>query len=505
MTRRSSRMTRLGRAVAAVLVGTVVLSGCDFDVYELPLPGGTDVGDDAMTVKVQFEDVLDLVPQSSVKVNDVAVGKVTDVRLVGYSAEVTLELRKDVELPDNAIAEIRQTSLLGEKFVSLGPPATGASAEPLGDGDTIALADSGRNPEVEEVLGALSLLLNGGGVAQMKTITQELNKALTGREDSARSVLTQIENFTGSLDDNKADIVDAIESLDRLARATRAQQDDINSALDELPSALTSIDGQRADLVRMLEALNELGDVGVRVVKASKEATIDSITQLQPVLTELANSGDAFVKAFHVFLTYPFVDDVVGRDPQVARNLHMGDYTNLSVTLDIDLTEGLPDPPGIPNIPCIELEQIPPAGPLPPASELCEGAIDAINECLAEPTLENCEGLPDFLLDEICAQLPIPGLCPDGGGGGGGGVPTSLPTIEVPDLPTLDLGGLRGLLRPGTGYESAIDPERGPTYAQLSGAYDPGLVALLVPALVVPEAADDGADDDADDDGRAHR
>ena len=44
---------------------------------------------------------------------------------------MTLELRNDVELPDNAIAEIRQTSLLGEKFVSLGPPADGASAEPL--------------------------------------------------------------------------------------------------------------------------------------------------------------------------------------------------------------------------------------------------------------------------------------------------------------------------------------------------------------------------------------
>ena len=35
---------------------------------------------------------------------------------------VTLELRNDVELPANAVAEIRQTSLLGEKFVALGPP-----------------------------------------------------------------------------------------------------------------------------------------------------------------------------------------------------------------------------------------------------------------------------------------------------------------------------------------------------------------------------------------------
>ena len=91
----------------------------------------------------------------------------------------------------------------------------------------------------------------------------------------------------------------------------------------------------------MLQSLDQLSAVGVRVIKASKTATIDSLRQLQPVLNQLAASGDDFVNAFNVFLTYPFVDEVVGRDPQVARNLHMGDYTNLSITLDVDLTKGL--------------------------------------------------------------------------------------------------------------------------------------------------------------------
>ena len=34
----------------------------------------------------QFRDVLDLVPDSTVKVNDVTVGKITDVQLQGYTA-----------------------------------------------------------------------------------------------------------------------------------------------------------------------------------------------------------------------------------------------------------------------------------------------------------------------------------------------------------------------------------------------------------------------------------
>ncbi len=323
----------------------MLLTGCEFDVYQLPLPGGADVGDDPITVKVEFEDVLDLVPKSSVKVSDVTVGQVTDVDLDGYTAVVTIKLRNDTGLPDNAVASIRQTSLLGEKFVSLAPPETAPSDEPLGTGDDIPLSRTGRNPEVEEVLGALSLLLNGGGVAQLKTIAHELNLALEGREDSAKSVLHQIQSLVGQLDDHKADIVNAIESLNRLAISAKSHQRSIDNALEELPSALDSIGRQRKDLVRMLQGLNRLGSVGVRVIRQTKASTIDILRQLDPVLSALNRTGKDFVDALHIFATFPFSDDVIGRDPSVARNLHFGDYVNLSVELDLNFERASPTSP----------------------------------------------------------------------------------------------------------------------------------------------------------------
>ena len=477
-------MTRVKTLVLGVLAA-MFLSACDASVYSLPLPGGPDVGDDPMTVKVEFADVLDLVPQSTVKVNDVSVGKVTAIDLQGYQALVTLELRRDVDLPGNAVAELRQTSLLGEKFVQLSAPAEGAIADRLEDGEVIPIERAGRNPEVEEVLGALSLLLNGGGVAQLKTITQELNLALEGREDSARSVLRNLRTFTGQLDDNKADIVDAIESLNRLAIAAEKQLPTIDKALEELPSALDSINRQRDDLVEMLAALNDLSDVAVDVIAASKDATITSLKRLNPVLTQLAASGDDFTNAFHVFLTYPFVDEVVGRDPQVARNLHMGDYTNLSITLDVDLTS-IPTtiPTTLPTEACIPLSQLPQDGPLPDTSRLCQDALDAINECLEglrRGDVTACLGLPGSVIAAVCEQAPVPGLC------GGSGTPTlplptpTLPTLPVPSLPTLTLPGLP---RPAA-YDDPPDPERGPTMGQLSEMYDPALVSLLVPGMVV--------------------
>ena len=78
------------KALVLGAVAAVVLSGCDASVYSLPLPGGPDVGDNPITIKVEFADVLDLVPQSTVKVNDVSVGKVTAIDLEGYQALVCL-------------------------------------------------------------------------------------------------------------------------------------------------------------------------------------------------------------------------------------------------------------------------------------------------------------------------------------------------------------------------------------------------------------------------------
>ena len=495
-------MRRLSGLVL-LLVSALVLSGCSFDVYKLPLPGGPDVGENPMTVTIYFEDVLDLVPNSTVKVNDVSVGRITDVSLDGYIARVTAELRRDVDLPDNARASIRQTSLLGEKFVSLEAPAEGASSERLQDKDEIPLDRTGRNPEVEEVLGALSLLLNGGGVAQLKTITQELNLALEGREGAAKSVLEQVESFMGQLDENKTDIVTAIEKLNALAISLRREQPTIDATLEELPSALDSIDSQRKDLVKMLRALNELSDVGVRVIKESKQVTIDSLRSLDPVLTQLAASGDNFTKAFHVFLTYPFVDEVVGRDPQVARNLHMGDYTNLSIQLEIDLNvlPTLPTklPTTLPTEACIPLSQLPDDGPLPDTDKLCDEVIEKINECLEgiqKGDLTACLGLPGSVIGEVCKQLPtpIPGLCGKGGTDGPTILPTDLPT-EIPStlIPTVPLPTLPTLLRPqgavprpGAGDErGSRHRDDGPTMGQLMDAYDPALVSLLVPGMVL--------------------
>ena len=353
-------------ALAAVVLGSLALGGCS--AYDLPLPGGAGTGDDSYTVTAEFADVLDLVPQSSVKVNQVTVGSVEDIEVTGWTATVRLRLPGKVVLPDNATAELKQTSLLGEKYVALAAPTDATPQGRLGQGDRIPLARTSRNPEVEEVLGAMSLLLNGGGVAQLKTIEAELNNALRGRTGEVKDLIGQLNTFVGGLDAQKGEIVRAIDSIDRLSGTLAKNQDTIAKALDELPKGLKILADQRRQLTAMLTALRDLGEVGTRVIRGSRADLEANLRAVSPILRQLNKAGDDLPKSFQLLLTYPF--------PNNAQNTIKGDYTNLWATLDtnLDTLAGnlgvgrlptLPSPPGVP-LPSLPVPSVPlPNVPLP--------------------------------------------------------------------------------------------------------------------------------------------
>ncbi|MGW1342066.1 MCE family protein [Kribbella sp. NPDC002412] len=347
-------MRRRTTIIAGLLGMAMLLTGCDFSVYSLPLPGGAKIKGPSYTVTVEFADVLDLVPKSTVKVDDVTVGTVEKVWLDGYVAKVRIRLPKSLELPDNERATIRQTSLLGEKFVSLSPP-TGSELPrgKLDNGEVIPLSRTTSNVEVEEVLSALSLLLNGGGVAQLQIITQELNKALTGNEPAIRSVLTQLNTFVGTLDQNKQRIVTAIAAVDALAKKLNAQKATLATAIDSLPKSIATLDKQRAALVKTLQALATLGNTATRVITASQKDLVANLQSLYPILTKLAQAGEDLPKSLELLFTYPF--------PDAAAKAVQGDFTNLGITLDVNTQKALQSLLGV-QVPTLGPTALPTAG-----------------------------------------------------------------------------------------------------------------------------------------------
>jgi phospholipid/cholesterol/gamma-HCH transport system substrate-binding protein len=351
-----ARLSRLARSVAVASAAALALSGCGFHgLYSAPLPGGADLGSHPYRVVVDFADVLDLVPQSSVKVNDVTVGKVESIKLVGWQARAQVIVNGDVTLPANAHAQIRQTSLLGEKFVSLSYPPAGEVSDPTPLAQAphpgypyphIGIGRTGSTPELEEVLGALSLLLNGGGLEQIKTITHELNQTLTGHAADIRSLLSQASVLTSTLNTQKSRILRAIDNLDTLARTLNNQRQVLAGALDTMPQAVKILADEKDQFVTLLRSLDKLSTVAVKVINGAQDNFVSALTSLDPVMTELTQAGDALPKSLEMLATYPF--------PRTAVNGVKGDYTNLFLTADLNLTHLLdnllkPPPTALPT------------------------------------------------------------------------------------------------------------------------------------------------------------
>jgi phospholipid/cholesterol/gamma-HCH transport system substrate-binding protein len=344
--------TRGRRRLAGILaVAAVGISSCGFKgLYSASLPGGADLGDHPYTITGYFADVLDLVPQSAVKVNDVAEGKVTSISLSDckvstttvkqWCAKVKMEVNSQVKLPANTHAEIQQTSLLGEKYVALiAPSAAQASSQPLKNGAKISFEETKSAAEAEQVLGALSLVLNQGGLTQIQLIAKELNKA-TGTPERQRALRNLIDRngslqtFLRSLDNQKTQITTALDSINQLAGTLNDQKRVITDALDTFPKALRVLSDERKQLVGLLSSLSNLGGVATRVITTTQQELVASLKSLDPVVTRLADSGSALPRALKIAGTFPFP---LG----TARQFVIGDYANLDAVLNLDLTQQL--------------------------------------------------------------------------------------------------------------------------------------------------------------------
>lgn len=353
-------MTARKRLLAALALGSLTMSGCGFTgLYNAPLPGGADLGNHPYEVTAYFDNVLDLVPQSAVKVNDIPVGKVTKISLAEcnnpqggtvkvWCARVVVEVNDSVDLPSNARAEVAQTSLLGEKYVALEQPTGPAAGTKLVNGSQIPLSLTQSAPDAEQVLGALSLVLNKGGLDQIQVIASELNKALDGKDRQAaiRDLLTQLNTFTGTLDDQKDKITTSLANVNTLAKTLRQQEGLLDQALDTFPQALQVLSQERGKLVTLLSSLSNLGTVATRVINASQTDLVAALKSLDPVVTKLAEAGDSLPKALRIAGTFPFP---LG----LTREIVKGDYANLDADVTVNLSDvlctlgtQLPDPAG---------------------------------------------------------------------------------------------------------------------------------------------------------------
>lgn len=322
-------MSRLLRAALLMAFITAALSSCTYRGAEsLPLPSGLS-HTDTYSITVTLPSATNLVPQETCRANDAVVGMVASVTLdARLQARVICRIKTSVHLPANVRASLQQTSLLGERFVALDPPAGTEPSGILAAGAHIPETSTQTDPDVETVLGALSQVLNGGSLGSLQTITTELGTAL--HESNLRNAVDQLQATIGLLNSHRDDIEHALDGLDRLAGALARQRHQIAAALDQVPDGIAALDRQRPQLVRALQALRQLSTVARPLIAHTREATTADLANMEPVLTQVQTASNELALALERVVTFPF--------PSTATSIMRGDYAGFNGTVRLDAT-----------------------------------------------------------------------------------------------------------------------------------------------------------------------
>jgi phospholipid/cholesterol/gamma-HCH transport system substrate-binding protein len=331
-----SAITCWRRASAVLLIALAVtaLSGCGAlrnfrGANSLPLPGRAGVGPGSSTIQVQMPDVQNLKENARVQFKDVLVGNVTKIERQGWHALVTMTIDPGVDVPANATATVGQTSLLGTLHLELAAPPGITPNGKLHNGSLIPLSSAGAYPSTEQTLGALSLVLNGGGLGQAQDITQALSTALTGRGQDLKSLIGQLDTFTAYLNDQKDDIIGAFDSFNNLAGQLADQKPVLDKALKTVPQALSVLNDERQNIADGLFTLGpQFSDLTADVLNQTKDNLIKEVGDVGPVAKSLADSGLALTRGLD-YLTVPLFSK-----PPTARWIK-GDYGNLTGVFDL--------------------------------------------------------------------------------------------------------------------------------------------------------------------------
>lgn len=323
-----------GAAVCGAVLASVLLGSCSATEPLRP----SAVGDDHYTVSAIYDDALNLADGAPVKLRGVVVGKVVEIKPDDYRARVVMAIEDDVDLRADAAFRLRYTTALGELYVDATP---GSADTPLAQGDVVEGPGTSTAPTVEDSLASASLLVNGGGLAQIDTIVTELNQALSGRADVTKSLLANTDEFLRQTLLSTRQIDRVLVSLRNASGTLDARQTTINRALRQIRPAAKTLTDNTDELARLLRSADGLAVTADGLVRETRGDLTSVVDQLGPILEELLTAREELAPGLRTLSTF-------GKRMDAAVP---GDFLNLYFALSVDSlpVDGLaprrPEPP----------------------------------------------------------------------------------------------------------------------------------------------------------------
>ncbi len=206
------RQGRIGRIWGVLVAAAMVVGvgGCSLNPSEMA--SSVRSSGSGKTLKLQFANTLNMPEGADVTLNGLRVGSVKDVVLRRGYVDVTATL-DDVRISADATASIRQSTVLGDPYVSIRASGTGPSLT----GGTIPLSGTISPPALEDTLVVLANFVNAGSIQDMQEVIRSVNAALPEIKQTQRVAnIAAVDLKSLAKDTSRIDTM--IEGLDKTSR-----------------------------------------------------------------------------------------------------------------------------------------------------------------------------------------------------------------------------------------------------------------------------------------------
>ena len=271
-----------GRRLALVLVvaGGLAITGCN-----LPFTGPA-----TLTASAKFTDVGDLASGASVQMADIPVGHVISITLVGTEARVTMVLNQSADVPQNLSAQLRRTSLLGERFIDLIPNSSDPGG-PMPNREVIA--DTSVQPGIAELLSAGATVIGAVNSTQLANLVASSAQGFGGQGQNLRQLLDSLGTVIHGYAGRTSTIRSLITNADQLTSTLAPQATQNAQAITTLSQTTGVFANQSARLVNLLQSLNDLSVQSRSILESYTPQIDDQLTGLASTVHSLqATEGD---------------------------------------------------------------------------------------------------------------------------------------------------------------------------------------------------------------------
>ncbi|MDP2775594.1 MAG: MlaD family protein [Nocardioides sp.] len=293
---------------------------------------------ETLRVRAEFTDAAGLRVGDDVRIAGVRVGRVSETRLVGEVALVTLDVERSQVLDAGTRASIDYLNLMGQRYVALSPGAD--DARPLRDGETIPLARTSPALDLTALFNAFKPLFDNLDAADINQLAGNLVQTLQGQGPTLRDLLRQTAVLTGNVAERDEVIGQVIDNVSVVLETTAGHRRQLVTLIDDLGDLTHGLARDRDALGASMDSIQELTSLVAGLLDETATAITRDVAGLRTFSAHLADSTTALRKG------------LAGIPTQLAlyiKTLSYGSFLNVYVcNLDLKAT-GTPSldfPPG---------------------------------------------------------------------------------------------------------------------------------------------------------------